>query len=965
MAMALGGTALAAPSPTVTKLEFKDTQGTADLLDDKVVKMDTGFKAYRVALDARGNVYVTDPEVNTLYKFNSNGHLVATYKINAPLGIAVDPDGSIIYVGGYLNGQFAIFVLDQTGAVKGVVGKGSVGEPIDMAVDSSGNIITIGRDGAVIRVLNREGVLLKTFGPYLERHDVDPELPYARTRHSFISIGGVAIDDTYNEIYVTIKEYVDYLNNIACSGDRGNCSMDPDSHIYYSNTDQTYKYWYPAGARYVIFVVDKGSGAIKRRIPVNTYSETGSVSIIPWGLTLDGSRRLYLATSYQGVRVFDATAGGLLTVNGGFDGGSYFDLEYDRATGRVFATTGNRVVVYGIDGAVNPANTPPTTPTLVDPKDAYAAATPLFKVSKASDGERDPLAYGYEIKDSSGAVVNAASGFFEGPNGETLMQVSATLVENARYRWRAQAFDGNAATWSGEATFCVNERNDNPSTPTIIGPNGEKVSPFSSSLAWNPSTDPDCYDTLSYTVEVSNVSGFSTTVGGIGSASFSLAGIKGLANGGTYSWRVKAVDNNGGESAYSEGSFVYKTTSVRFESDLPNAKVYIDGNYGYFGRLLGTAPLEVQNITPGSHSITFVKAGYEPYHTIVDVTDPLSETGGLATVAATMVKASKIRPSNSGVELVKINAGNATPFVVDYNNDGFKDVIAGGKVNVYNDNGEIVDVIDGKVYLFLAQEQTQEDGTKKVVLIDRGALQANGADINVGSRAVPFVVDYNNDGKKDLLVGAGDGLTYLYLNIGSETDPAFAAAGTLKGRDGIDISVTSNASPAVVDYNNDGLKDLVLGSGAGDLRLYINGGTDAEPAYVTYAVINADNADLNAGSNSMPFFTDWNADGKKDLVVGRGYADSEGNTVNLLLNVGTDDAPSFVTISGLQKWIMEKKRVRGNREFIPYLGYNQDLGDLTGGSGNASPFVVDWNGSSARDVLVGNAGGGVVNYAAE
>lgn len=57
-------------------------------------------------------------------------------------------------------------------------------------------------------------------------------------------------------------------------------------------------------------------------------------------------------------------------------------------------------------------------------------------------------------------------------------------------------------------------------------------------------------------------------------------------------------------------------------------------------------------------------------------------------------------------------------------------------------------------------------------------LQAAGQDIddkNLG-HFVPSVADWNGDGKKDLIVGSFSGTpgnVYLYLNTGTDADPAF------------------------------------------------------------------------------------------------------------------------------------------------------------------------------------------------
>ena len=69
-------------------------------------------------------------------------------------------------------------------------------------------------------------------------------------------------------------------------------------------------------------------------------------------------------------------------------------------------------------------------------------------------------------------------------------------------------------------------------------------------------------------------------------------------------------------------------------------------------------------------------------------------------------------------------------------------------------------------------------------------IQANGINMKVDTYAsAPCVVDWNEDGKKDLLVGCFySGNIYLYLNSGQNNVPVFTY-GTILEADGAVISV--------------------------------------------------------------------------------------------------------------------------------------------------------------------------------
>src|SRR5262249_42289078 len=92
----------------------------------------------------------------------------------------------------------------------------------------------------------------------------------------------------------------------------------------------------------------------------------------------------------------------------------------------------------------------------------------------------------------------------------------------------------------------------------------------------------------------------------------------------------------------------------------------------------------------------------------------------------------------------------------------------------WNGDGKIdllVGDIGGSVYLVL------NEGTAKKYAFGRGnQLQTGGKPLRVnGGDAGPFAADWDGDGKLDLLVGAGDGSVWFYRNIGTAKEPELAA----------------------------------------------------------------------------------------------------------------------------------------------------------------------------------------------
>lgn len=166
-------------------------------------------------------------------------------------------------------------------------------------------------------------------------------------------------------------------------------------------------------------------------------------------------------------------------------------------------------------------------------------------------------------------------------------------------------------------------------------------------------------------------------------------------------------------------------------------------------------------------------------------------------------------------------------------------------------------------------------------------LKAGAQDMRVKDPSAPVVIDWDGDGKPDILVGDGGGYLTLFLNEGSSVTPMFGAGKRLQagGKD-LDAGGRGNASPVVVDWNEDGRKDLLIGRSNGEIALFLNEGTNENPVFGKMIVLN--NGKLDVGSRASPDMADWNGDGKKDLIVGNG--DGE---ILIFLNIGTNQDPRF------------------------------------------------------------------------
>jgi len=273
--------------------------------------------------------------------------------------------------------------------------------------------------------------------------------------------------------------------------------------------------------------------------------------------------------------------------------------------------------------------------------------------------------------------------------------------------------------------------------------------------------------------------------------------------------------------------------------------------------------------------------------------------------------------------------GYSVPSLADWDNDGLNDLIVGEGSSSYP---------AAKVRIYI-NEGTQSEPQFNMYFY----AQSDGADLTCPGAGClgcfPRVVYWDADAKKDLLVGQADGKVKIFLNVGSDNDPNFDAGTFLQvGPTGskTTIDIGSRATPCVVDWNNDGRKDLAVGGYDAKLHLFINEGTDTEPDFLaqSYALENGSNL-VVPGSRSSPDVLDLDDDGKKDILTG--------NTNGQLLfysNAGTDSDPNFT-----------------GYEFVESDGAVIDLA-----SSRSRPFVCDFTADGYPDVMIGASDGEIHLY---
>lgn len=175
------------------------------------------------------------------------------------------------------------------------------------------------------------------------------------------------------------------------------------------------------------------------------------------------------------------------------------------------------------------ANT--TTPTLdwedaIDPDTPYTGDTVSYMLWYSTD----------PTFSSKTEVAGLSASEYTIPGGQ--------LVEAQTYYWRVKAEDNHgAATWSNQEDWSF-YTNRAPDAFDLISPADGSSQSNDVDFNWNDTTDPDTGDTVTYHIQVDDDISFSSPevdVSGLTNSDYTALGL----SGGTYYWRVEAVDNHG------------------------------------------------------------------------------------------------------------------------------------------------------------------------------------------------------------------------------------------------------------------------------------------------------------------------------------------------------------------------------------------------------------------------------------
>lgn len=191
-------------------------------------------------------------------------------------------------------------------------------------------------------------------------------------------------------------------------------------------------------------------------------------------------------------------------------------------------------------------------------------------------------------------------------------------------------------------------------------------------------------------------------------------------------------------------------------------------------------------------------------------------------------------------------------------------------------------------------------------------------------------MDLDQDGTQDMLSGSWPGAIYLFKGSKSEKGPcSFAKPVTLKDKDGTEINTGSASAVFATDWDKDGDLDLIVGSIDGWVWHVPNESGDKTLKFGTAVKVAANGADIHE-HHSGPTVADWDGNGTLDLIVGQG----DGRVV-WYSNESRAGAPKLAAAQTL-------------------VAPNKGRADGTRCGSRVKPHVCDWNGDGQLDLLLGD-----------
>ena len=295
---------------------------------------------------------------------------------------------------------------------------------------------------------------------------------------------------------------------------------------------------------------------------------------------------------------------------------------------------------------------------------------------------------------------------------------------------------------------------------------------------------------------------------------------------------------------------------------------------------------------------------------------------------------------------------SATPEVVDWDNDGDMDLIAGsvsGHIGYFQNIGNRTNPV------FVGMVELTNNLGDPVYITPKGKTPIQGPAETMWGYLSCEAWDVDRDNDLDLIINDSLGRLRWIENIGTRSAPVLSSQ--------IHDFIYTNAPvitpwrnrPGVTDLNKDGLVDIFTLDAVGDLVLYRQSGSDpsvlvsrTKMGSTNSSTISINSRTAGPGGRSNIDAGDYDGDGDTELIIVKSRDYLPAGTALLLKNVGSDRSPVF-EVGALT--------ARGGSflEWTGSAGHEQWH--------NGSPELTDWDGDGKNELLFGVETGRFTLYA--
>lgn len=281
--------------------------------------------------------------------------------------------------------------------------------------------------------------------------------------------------------------------------------------------------------------------------------------------------------------------------------------------------------------------------------------------------------------------------------------------------------------------------------------------------------------------------------------------------------------------------------------------------------------------------------------------------------------------------------GAPYPSPADYDNDGDQDLVCG-------------EFVDGFTYY-----ENVGNVTNPVFAAGRRLANSEGEIKMYVEMITPQPYDFDKDGRTDLVVGDEDGSIAYLRNTGVVIDgmPQFDSPLYLS-QVADNIKFGSLSTPCAVDWDDDGKEDLVVGNSAGELGFIRNLTGGENPVWDGIKLFTTRGKEIRvmAGMNgsiqgpaerkwgyTVPIVADWDGDGKKDIIINSIFGE-------IMVYYKSDDS----SVTSLEEPVPVGVAWNGDTPKPAWNWKQPEQGTLVT-QWRTTPYATDWNKDGLTDMI--------------